>query len=547
MDHKNGFQKKESQKSLNATATSLKIILFYLIIGFTWILVSDYVIELLFEPEQQNLIQSIKGVLYVLITAIVFYYIIHKQLGAYVETIENLQKAYIDLDEGHHKSLKLESKLYQIAYYDELTGLPNKFLLEEKIGEHIEKNPNGLIGFIYFDIDEFRNINEVKGHSVGDSLIKCVSELLKEKIEKPNLLARMGGDEFVIAIFSVDSLDIFMSKVESYLNSIRKTFVLEEDHFFITYSAGVALYPDHGKDYITLFRHADAAMSMAKSKGKDQIVIFDDEMVHLIKQQTEILTQLRTAIQNNEFSLHYQPILSVTNDDVIAVEALIRWNHPTKGFIPPLEFISLAEKNGFIKEITEWVFKEAASQYKMWPVNKEIFRISINISAVMLMHDSFIPNLSKWINEDQIDCSKFILEITETAIIHDIQKSIHVIKQLKRFGFHIALDDFGTGYSSLTYLQKLPIDTIKIDRSFISNIKANTEDFHVLRYMVELAHHLKLEVVAEGIETPEQVQMVKSYFVDYAQGYYFCKPMPQMRILEYFKMLDQLKGDRKNS
>jgi len=545
MNQKKTEVKNKRRESLSATQTALKIIALYVIIGFTWILVSDHLIKLITDnPQDLEKLQSGKGIFYVAITAIVFYYIIHHQLDLYIQTIQTLKKAYIDLDEGHHKSQKLENKLFQIAYYDELTGLPNKFMLEEKINDYIQQyDHDGLIGFIYFDIDEFRNINEVKGHSVGDFLIKSVADLLKEKIIEPNILARMGGDEFVIAIFSVDSLDVFMQTIESYLNSIRKTFVLDEDHFFITYSAGVALYPDHGKDYLTLFRHADAAMSMAKAKGKDQIVIFDDEMVLLIKQQTEILTQLRSAIANNEFSLHYQPVLSMTTDEVVGVEALIRWNHPVKGFIPPLEFISLAEKNGFIKEITEWVFKEAARQYKNWPIHLTPFKIAINISAVMLMHDSFIPNLSKWIQEDQIDCSKFTLEITETAVIHDIQKSIHVIKQLKRYGFEIALDDFGTGYSSLTYLQKLPIDTIKIDRSFISSIKESQEDFHVLRYMVELAHHLKLDVVAEGIETKEQIQMVKSYFVDYAQGYYFCKPMPQTRVLEYFKMLDQLKKE----
>ena len=545
MNQKKTEVKNKRRESLSATQTALKIIALYVIIGFTWILVSDHLIKLITDnPQDLEKLQSGKGIFYVAITAIVFYYIIHHQLDLYIQTIQTLKKAYIDLDEGHHKSQKLENKLFQIAYYDELTGLPNKFMLEEKINDYIQQyDHDGLIGFIYFDIDEFRNINEVKGHSVGDFLIKSVADLLKEKIIEPNILARMGGDEFVIAIFSVDSLDVFMQTIESYLNSIRKTFVLDEDHFFITYSAGVALYPDHGKDYLTLFRHADAAMSMAKAKGKDQIVIFDDEMVLLIKQQTEILTQLRSAITNNEFSLHYQPVLSMTTDEVVGVEALIRWNHPVKGFIPPLEFISLAEKNGFIKEITEWVFKEAARQYKNWPIHLTPFKIAINISAVMLMHDSFIPNLSKWIQEDQIDCSKFTLEITETAVIHDIQKSIHVIKQLKRYGFEIALDDFGTGYSSLTYLQKLPIDTIKIDRSFISSIKESQEDFHVLRYMVELAHHLKLDVVAEGIETKEQIQMVKSYFVDYAQGYYFCKPMPQTRVLEYFKMLDQLKKE----
>jgi diguanylate cyclase len=535
----------DNKNMMTAKTDSMKIILIYVILGFAWILLSDYILELIFEePETQQMLQSVKGIFYVTSTAIVIYFIIHRQMVNYVNTILELKKAYIELDLGHTKSVRLENKLYQIAYYDELTGLPNKFMLEDKVSQYIKDHPlDGLIGFIYFDIDEFRNINEVKGHFVGDTLIKEIAELLKDKIVPPNILARMGGDEFVLALFSLEQLDTFMATVETYLSHIRRTFILDEDHFFVTYSSGVALYPDHGRDYITLFRHADAAMSMAKAKGKDQIVIFDDEMVLLIKQQTELLNYLRVAIQNNQFSLYYQPILDMISNQVVGVEALIRWQHPIKGFIPPLEFISLAEKNGYIKEITEWVFMEAANELKNWPVDLNPFRISINISAIMLMHDSFIPNLSKWINEYKIDCTKFSLEITETAIIQDIQKSIHVIKQLKRYGFRIALDDFGTGYSSLTYLQRLPIDTIKIDRTFISNIKENTKDFHVLRYMVELAHHLKLDVVAEGIETEEQIQMIKSYFVDYAQGYHFCKPMPQQRVIEYFKMMRQMRDE----
>ena len=255
-------------------------------------------------------------------------------------------------------------------------------------------------------------------------------------------------------------------------------------------------------------RHSDAAMSIAKSKGRDQTVIFDDEMVTVIKQQTEILNQLRVAIENNEFQLFYQPLIELDTGKPIGAEALIRWVHPTKGFIPPLEFISLSEKNGFIKEITEWVFKQAVDDFPEWG-RKRSFKISINLSATMLMNDKFISDLILWIEEHHIDCKKFNIEITETAIISDIQKSIHVLNALKRLGFTIALDDFGTGYSSLTYLQKLPIDTIKVDRSFISNIKEDTEEFYVLKYMIDLAHHLKLNVVAEGIETIEQADMVK--------------------------------------
>jgi diguanylate cyclase (GGDEF)-like protein len=535
-DPKHTESNNQVHKHLNATYAAIKIIFIYLIIGFTWIITSDIIIDFVFQDHEANqLAQTVKGIFYVAFTAVIFFYIIHKQMDNYVLTIRDLKKAYVELDEGHKKSLKLEGQLYDLAYYDPLTGLPNRIMLEQTINDYIALNKeNGVIGIVYFDIDEFRNINEVKGHSIGDELIKSISDELSQHIKKPNMLSRISGDEFVLAVFDIVHLEEFLPAIDDYFKYIRKSYLLDKDDFFVTFSAGVALYPDHGLDYITLMRHADAAMSIAKSKGKDQTVIFDDEMVMVIKQQTELLNQLRQAIQNQEFQLYYQPIIDLETGKSIGTEALIRWVHPTKGFIPPLEFISLSEKNGFIKDITEWVFIQAAQQFPEWGKKRQ-FKVSINLSASMLMNDKFISDLIKWIEEHHIDCKKFNIEITETAIISDIQKSIHVLNALKRLGFTIALDDFGTGYSSLTYLQRLPIDTIKIDRTFISNIKEDTEEFYVLKYMIDLAHHLKLNVVAEGIETKEQSDMVKKYHVDYAQGYYYCKPMPQQRVIEYFK------------
>lgn len=531
---KNNNHVRHNSNQLNPKITSFKIILVYITIGLLWIFTTDRILEM-FIPEENmsNLFQTIKGVFYVLITALIFYIIIKNSFKLYVETIKELKSAYIELDFGHKKSLNLEEKLFDLAYFDPLTGLPNKIQIEEKIKNRIFNRKNEFIGLIYFDIDEFRNINEIKGHQTGDILIKEVGLALSKEIKEPNIVARMGGDEFLIAIFDIEHLELLIPKIESIFNSIRKSYILDNDEFFITFSSGVTLYPDHGEDYITLLRHADAAMSIAKSKGKDQFVIFDEEMVFIVKQQTELLNQLRAAIKNQEMSLHYQPLIHVDSLNVHGVEALIRWFHPDKGYIPPLAFISLSEKNGFIKDITEFVFQEANHHLYKWSHVIQNFKLSINLSASMLMHDLFIKDLFKWIDDHQIDCSKYTIEITETAIISDIDKSIHVLKQLKRIGFTIALDDFGTGYSSLTYLQKLPIDIIKIDRSFISGIKEDTEEFYVLKYMIDLAHHLNLIVVAEGIETEEQHLMIKKYGVDYAQGYYYCKPTTLDRVMEY--------------
>jgi diguanylate cyclase (GGDEF)-like protein len=334
-------------------------------------------IEVIFtDPQTNALVQTIKGIFYVAFTAIIFYYIIHRQMDMYVLTIMDLKKAYVELDEGHKKSLQLEDQLYDLAYYDPLTGQPNRIMLEQTINRYItDKKEQGMIGIVYFDIDEFRNINEVKGHSIGDELIKAIASELAMHIEKPNMLARMGGDEFVLAFFDMEELENFLPTIETYFNYIRKSYLLAEDDFFVTFSAGVALYPDHGKDYITLMRHADAAMSIAKSKGKDQTVIFDDEMVMVIKQQTELLNQLRQAIQNQEFQLYYQPIIDLDTGKAIGTEALIRWVHPTKGFIPPLEFISLSEKmvtlktsqNGYLNKLQNSFLSGGKSAHSKCP------------------------------------------------------------------------------------------------------------------------------------------------------------------------------------
>jgi diguanylate cyclase (GGDEF)-like protein len=524
------------QSGLNATNESIKIIIYYILISLLWIFGSDRLLELIVQdPDRILRLQTIKGMFFVLFSGVVFYLILFNRISLYVASILDLKKAYKRLDKLHQTSLDLEDKLYQKAYYDELTGLPNKILLEEKVDQYIEENPNHMMALVYMDIDEFRNVNEVKGHQVGDQLIQAVAHTLKEHIKDSDMICHTGGDEFVVGFFDITDLSQFLINVEEFFKKVKRSYILDKDEYFVTFSGGVALAPDHGHDYITLLRHADSALSMAKNKGKDRLVIFDDEMVTMITQQTEMLNQLRNAIPNHEFSLHYQPVIDLNDGKVIAAEALIRWHNKIKGYIPPLEFISLSEKNGYIKDITEWVFYQAAKELDKWPVKDENFKISINLSTVMLIHDTFLKYLNQWIDQYQINCKKIILEITETAVISDIERSIHVLLQLRKLGFTIALDDFGTGYSSLTYLQKLPIDIIKIDRDFISHIHKDTKEFHVLKYMIDLAHHLNMDVVAEGIEIEEQQDMVRKYKGNYAQGYYYAKPMPQDQLLKFLK------------
>ncbi|MDD3068030.1 MAG: EAL domain-containing protein [Acholeplasmataceae bacterium] len=537
--HKN--VKLEKDKHLNSKEATIRIIIYYVFLGFAWILTSDYIVDFLFDdPEVYARVQSVKGILYVLITAVVFYAIIFHRIDQYVSSLVNLNQAYEDLDLSHENSLKLENQLYRLAYYDELTGLPNKILLHQQIDKLIKKvKDKSQFAFIYFDIDEFRHVNEILGHHTGDELIKMVSERLSKSLNQEVLIARMSGDEFVL-VLEIQNLDEAKKRIYKIFDLLRGEYALNLNDYFITFSVGVAIYPEHGKDYISLLRHADVALSHAKSNRKDQIIIFDNEMIISIENQASLSNQLRGAIAHHEFSIHYQPVIKIETMEVSSVEALLRWTNRDGKNIPPLDFIPFSEKNGFIHDITEWVFNQTSKDFSGWN-SKDDFSVSINLSPVVLSENIFIQRISEWVKRFKFQPKNVILEITETAVIDDLEKSINVLNQLKDLGFTIALDDFGTGYSSLTYLQKLPIDIVKIDRSFISSIFDHQADIFILKGMVDLAHHLEMEVVAEGIETKAQHDLMKKLSIDYGQGYYYSKPAKQSEIIEKF---DQIKQEK---
>lgn len=530
--HKNVKHEKDYQ--LNSKEATIRIVIFYVFFGLAWILTSDYIVDFLFRNTNLYIIiQSIKGVLYVLITSVVFYLIIYHRIDQYVSSLTILKRAYDDLDQSHENSLKLENQLYKLAYYDELTGLPNKIQLQQHIKKLIDNSAKKTkFAFIYFDIDEFRHVNEIKGHYIGDQLIKQISQRLTQSLKKDDFIARMSGDEFVLIIEN-ENIDECKQKIDNIFHLLRGSYTLGEDDHFVTFSVGVTFFPGHGDDYISLLRHADVALSHAKTNRKDQIVIFDMYMIKSIENQSQLSNQLRGAISNEEFSIHYQPVMNIQTMISSSVEALLRWQNKEGKNIPPMDFIPFSEKNGFIHDITQWVFHQVSKEFKNWH-QENPFRVSINLSPVVLSDNLFVDRMSQWIKRFKFDPNHMILEITETAVIDDIEKSIKVLKKLKSLGFTIALDDFGTGYSSLTYLQRLPIDVIKIDRSFISSIFDNQADIFILKGMVDLAHHLEMKVVAEGIETKAQHDLMKKLNIDFAQGYYYSKPKVQQEIMEYY-------------
>ncbi len=424
--------------------------------------------------------------------------------------------------------INLEKKLHTMAYYDPLTQLPNRTMLQEKVDNIIKarKDQKSKIAFIYIDIDNFKHINDTLGHAVGDKLLIYISNILSYNIKEPNIVSRLGGDEFGIILTDINNIDDINNEIYNILKLIRRPWTLEKHEFFISTSMGVAMYPDHGENLATLMQNADTAMSNIKEKGKDGFKIYSEDMLETTWKYIQMSNELRYAINNNQFLLYYQPQIDLNTNKIIGVEALIRWKHPEKGFISPMEFIPFAEKTGYINEIGDWVFKTACDQKRRWNTQGNLdIKISINLSSKMLVQKDLVSNIERVLNECNMKCCDIELEITETAIMADLEKAVEVLNNLKKLNLTIALDDFGTGYSSLTYLQKLPIDVLKVDREFIKDIVDDDDESYILKSIIDLAHNLGLKVVAEGVESKTQLDYIRNKGCDIVQGYYFSKPV----------------------
>lgn len=429
--------------------------------------------------------------------------------------------------------INLEKKLHLLAYYDPVTHLPNRAAFEEETKKLINKSKKEgkKLAIIYLDVDNFKHINDTLGHGAGDEFIAYIGNTLAGCIESPNIVSRLGGDEFTITLVDIKDENQVIEKIHCLLGHIRKPWIKQNHKFYTTVSMGVVIYPDHGKDMAELMQNADAAMFDVKENGKDGYCIFTSHIKEKTLRHVQMSNELRTAIDKEEFILYYQPQVELNTNKIIGVEALIRWVHPEKGFIPPIEFITFAEETGYIDEIGQWVLKTACRQRVKWgKLGYKNLKISVNLSGKELTKENLIDNIEKMLKENNIGCRHVEVEITETAIMTNLEQAIRVLKQLKQLGLTIALDDFGTGYSSLTYLQKLPIDVLKVDREFIKNIIDKDEDLHIFRAIIELAGNLGLKVVAEGIETREQLEFLIANGCNIGQGYYFSKPLPALQM-----------------
>jgi polar amino acid transport system substrate-binding protein len=517
----------ESRHTPNPTLDAAKMIVVYLSVGLLWILLSDRLLSwLVSDPTVVAQIQLYKGWFYVIVTAIVFFVIIRRRIGQYKEAFDRANRNIAELDEANQRLQEAETELVTIAYSDPLTRLANRTMLEATVADLINRSRDEEIRFalLYFDIDNFKHINETMGHETGDRLLQAIAQDLKADIAEENTFARLGGDDFAIVIQDVRTEADAISRAQRLLSRVRRQWEVGRDSFFVTLSVGIVLYPKHGATFSELLQNADSAVYVAKESGRDRMAVYNDSMRDKTVRLLEMTTLLRGAIASKHFRLYYQPIVAMDDARIIGYEALIRWIHPERGMIAPLEFIGFAERTGLITPIEEWVFKEAFEQARKWHFDEQRKHISINLSAVSLLRDGFVEWVEGMLEETLARPEWFELEVTETAVMTDIGRATDTLERLRRLGFLIALDDFGTGYSSLTYLRRLPIQILKIDRSFLPLTRSEGAPSQILTSIVRLAHEMKLQVVAEGVETEEQAQMLKQLGCDLAQGFYYGRP-----------------------
>lgn len=420
-----------------------------------------------------------------------------------------------------------EKKIMDLAYFDQVTFTPNRASLEETfLTQAIEYDKKVNMALIYLDIDNFKMINDTLGHTMGDHLLADIALTLKEFTPHCDMISRLSGDEFALLISDYDSEDTLKVLAKEILKSLRRPWILSGREFYISGSIGISTYPNHGHDFDTLLKKADTAMYYAKDNGRDQCAIFDELMHVEMLEYVDLQNSMMRGLENGEFVLHYQPQLDLNSKTVIGAEALIRWHHPDRGLIPPVKFIHIAEKTGFIRKLGQWVIHDVCRQMNEWrDKGLEPINISINLSAVQIMHDAITDDIMKILDQHDIDPKWITFEITENAAIEDIETTIKKLNILRDKQLKIALDDFGTRYSSLTYLRKLPIDAIKLDKSFISTIDKNKTDRSISEATIRLAHDMDLDVVAEGIETIEHLDILKDIHCNKGQGYLFSRPI----------------------
>lgn len=423
-----------------------------------------------------------------------------------------------------------EQQLFFNAFHDSLTGLANRTLFLNRLElafNHSKRNEGHSFAVLCLDLDRFKIINDSLGHVVGDQLILDVSDRISKLLRATDTIARLGGDEFAILVDDIKGVSDAIHVAERVRKELSEPFHLEGREVFVTSSIGIALNDAACERHEFLLRDADAAMYRAKKQGKDRFEIFSPAIQQQALSILEMEHDLRNALEREEFQVYYQPIVSLRNNAIIGSEALLRWKHPGRGFVSPADFIPVAEDCGQIVPIGEWILKAACAQNKAWQeAGMPKVTVSVNLSARQFRDNLLMATIERALSDSGLDPTFLKLELTESCVMENAEKSIEMLRNLRDIGVQVAIDDFGTGYSSLAYLKRFPINTLKIDRSFIKDIPASADDAAIAATTIAMAHTLRLDVTAEGVETAEQMAFLQSQQCDYMQGYYFSRPVP---------------------
>ncbi|AYM75456.1 EAL domain-containing protein [Janthinobacterium agaricidamnosum] len=440
---------------------------------------------------------------------------------------------------------RTEEQIRRLAYCDSLTGIPNRQAFLETLERELlrSKEHDKKFAVLFMDLDAFKRINDTLGHDVGDHLLKVVSERLRETIRPSDLvlraehefeassggsnLARLGGDEFTILIPDLERVEDALNVAHRVKEAMRRPFMIEGHEIFVTASIGISLYPEDGEDCNSLLKYADTAMYHAKNCGKNNAKLYSSSLTMEIMSHVKMEVGLRKALQNNELYLLYQPQIDVPSTQIVGVEALVRWRHPERGIISPTEFIPLAEETGLIVPIGEWVLRTACNQAKAWQSHGgHAIRMAVNLSAKQFKDENLMQIVLSALADTGLDARLLELELTEGTLMDDARATMVTLEQLRGIGVYLSIDDFGTGYSSMNYLKRFDVRALKIDKSFIAGLPQDTENAAITRAIIAMAHGLKMVVVAEGVETDEQLLMLEEYGCDMAQGYFLGHPSP---------------------
>ncbi len=422
-----------------------------------------------------------------------------------------------------------ERKVQLLAYRDNLTGLPNRLLFADRLEQAVKRSERSRtsMALMLIDIDDFKLVNDSFGHDAGDKLIKAVGELISKSLRRADTIARLGGDEFAVVIEGIDGPDDAISIADNLTTILEHNVRLDDQETYTSASIGISVYPGDGKDARTLLKNADTAMFRAKENGRHCFQFYKPEMSVSAMERLDLENSLKAAFENDEFLIHYQPIIDIHKNEVVGVEALLRWQHPDKGMIQPADFVNVVEDCGLIVALGEWLIFSACKQVKVWhEAGLENQNVSINLAPRQFKEQDLVALFTQALAENNLDGSSLSVEVTERTLIDNIGEVESTLKKLRSMGVKILLDDFGTGYASLAYLKEFPVDVVKIDRAFVTGIPDNEEDSTIVDAIAGLTRGLKLALHAEGVENERQLNVLKSIGCQYGQGFYWSKPLP---------------------